>query len=72
VPFLDASGAIAVHELLVEAERAGIRIILCGVRRDLLRTLRPLLDEHRTGARFARNYDAAIKLAAQSSPRDAK
>ncbi len=43
VPFLDASGAIAVHELLVEAERAGIRIILCGVRRNLLRTLRPLV-----------------------------
>jgi SulP family sulfate permease len=67
VPFLDASGAIAVHELLVEAERAGIRIILCGVRRDLLRTLTPLFEEHGVRPRYARDYDAAVELAARPS-----
>jgi len=64
VPFLDASGAIAVHELLVEAERAGIRIILCGVRRDLLRTLKPLFEEHGAKPRYARDYESALRLAA--------
>jgi len=63
VPFLDASGAIAVHELLVEAEHAGIRIILCGVRRDLLRTLKPLLEAHGAQPRYARDYEAALELA---------
>lgn len=63
VPFLDASGAIAVHELLVEAQREGIRIILCGVRRDLLRTLKPLLKEHGVKPVHASNYDAALRLA---------
>ena len=32
VPFLDASGAIAIHELLAEAKRGGIHIILSGPR----------------------------------------
>ena len=64
IPFLDASGAIAVHELLTEAERAGIRIILSGARPDLLRILDPLLEEHR-GARprYAADYESALALA---------
>jgi SulP family sulfate permease len=63
VPFLDASGAIAVHELLVEARRGNIRIILCGVRRDLLRTLKPLFKAHGTRPLFASDYEAALRLA---------
>jgi sulfate permease, SulP family len=63
VPFLDASGAIAVHELLVEAQRGGIRIILSGVRRDLLRTLKPLFEEHGARPLYASDYEAALKLA---------
>jgi SulP family sulfate permease len=63
VPFLDASGAIAVHELLVEAQRGGIRIILCGVRRDLLRSLKPIFEEHGARPLYASDYQAALKLA---------
>jgi sulfate permease, SulP family len=66
VPFLDASGAIAVHELLVEAQRGGIRIILCGVRRDLLRTLKPLFEEHGARPLYASDYEAALKLAVRA------
>jgi SulP family sulfate permease len=66
VPFLDASGAIAVHELLVEAERAGIRIILSGAGPALLRTLEPLFGEHGARPLLAPDYGAALEMVARS------
>jgi SulP family sulfate permease len=64
VPFLDASGAIAVHELLAEAQRGGIGIILCGVRPDLMRSLEPLLAQHGTAPPLlAADYVQALRMA---------
>jgi len=70
VPFLDASGAIAIHELLAEAKRGGIHIILSGPRPSVRSMLRPLL-ELPEGARptLARDYETALKAAARLARR---
>lgn len=56
VPFLDASGALALEEFLEETGHEGIRVILCGARPDLRGLPGP------TKLTFAPDYAAALEL----------
>ena len=64
VPFLDASGALALEEFLEETGHEGIRVILCGVRPDLRLLLGTLVEaKSRTALLYAADYSAALDLA---------
>jgi sulfate permease, SulP family len=65
VPFLDSSGALALHEFLSETTRAGIAVIISGIRPKLLDMLAPLLAAHpELQPGFAGGYEEALALAA--------
>lgn len=69
VPYLDSSGAIAVEEFLKEAERGGIRIILSGVRPELLPTLQPLFEgDGGAGPIWATDDEEALRMAEAKPP----
>ena len=64
VPFLDASGALALEEFLEEAAHSSIRVILCGVRPHLRLLLGTLVEaKSRTALLYAADYSAARDLA---------
>jgi SulP family sulfate permease len=64
VPFLDASGALALEEFLEEAGHEDIRVILCGVRPDLRLLLETLVKaKSRTALLYAADYPTALDLA---------
>lgn len=64
VPFLDASGALALEEFLEETAHSAIRVILCGVRPELRILMGTLLEaQPRTELVYAADYPAALDLA---------
>lgn len=64
VPFLDASGALALQEFLEETAESGIRVILCGVRPHLRPLIENLLKvQPRVELLYASDYGAALVLA---------
>lgn len=69
VPYLDASGAVAVSELVRQAGATGTRVILCGV----LEQPKGVLERVRLGVadgavEHAPDYQAALTLAAEGKP----
>jgi sulfate permease, SulP family len=64
VPFLDASGAIAMREFLEQAEGSRTRVILCGLKPELLKLVERTFGN--TGGRAlatAPDYPAALAMA---------
>jgi sulfate permease, SulP family len=69
VPFLDASGALALEEFLAEADGSGIRVILCGVRPDLRSLIENLLKaQSHAELTYAADFGAALALATKEVP----
>jgi SulP family sulfate permease len=63
VPFLDASGAIALHEFLGQARTGGTSVILCGLRADLLALVeRVSHDRGKDAPLIAADYPSALAL----------
>lgn len=64
VPYIDASGAVALEEFLEQAGSIGTRVILCGMRPELRKLFRRLGHGHgHVQPHYAANLDAAIALA---------
>lgn len=64
VPFLDASGALALREFLGQAESNGIRVILSGLRPDLHELVTRAWQNHDGSApQIAPDYGAALAMA---------
>ena len=61
VPFVDSSGALALHEFVDRAERAGIAVILSGASPQLLKSVRRARRGHKL--RRAGTYAEALALA---------
>jgi SulP family sulfate permease len=61
VPFVDSSGALALHEFVERAERAGIDVILSGATPQLLKSVRRARRGHKL--RRAGTYAEALALA---------
>ncbi|MDB5699431.1 MAG: high affinity sulfate transporter, sulfate permease family protein [Alphaproteobacteria bacterium] len=65
VPFIDASGAVALEEFLEQAEADEVQVILCAPRPQLLALLK---DVHGPGAvPHAADYPAALALATSAA-----
>ena len=64
VPFLDASGAIALQDFLRQAQGNGIEAILCGLRPDLRDLLGRLSRDSGALPTLASDYAHALRLAA--------
>jgi SulP family sulfate permease len=64
VPFIDASGALALEEFLSETQRSDIRVLFCGVRPDLRLLLGTLVEAKlETELLYAADYATALDLA---------
>jgi SulP family sulfate permease len=61
VPFVDSSGALALHEFVERAERVGIAVILSGASPQLLKSVRRARRGHKL--RRAGTYAEALALA---------
>lgn len=61
VPFVDSSGALALHEFVERAGRAGIDVILSGASPQLLKSVRRIRRGHKL--RRAGTYSEALALA---------
>ena len=66
VPFLDASGALALEEFLRQARGNGIEVVICGLK-DEVRALLGRLGGTTFNASLATDYQAALALVAGSS-----
>ena len=67
VPYLDASGAVALREFVTQARSKGTRVILCGVQSQPFRILkRSGLGRSSGDVRHARDYDVALGLASEN------
>jgi SulP family sulfate permease len=65
VPYLDASGAVALREFLVQANASRTKVIISGVQSQPFRVLkRSGLGRSGKLAHYASDYDAAIAMAA--------
>jgi SulP family sulfate permease len=64
VPFLDASGALALQEFLVEAGQGGIAVILSGIGPNLRGLLENILEaELPTEPLYAKDFETALAMA---------
>jgi SulP family sulfate permease len=69
VPFLDASGALALEEFFDHAEGNGIRVVLAGAQPSVRGLLRHIVENGgRSGPVEAADYDAALVMAARRPP----
>jgi SulP family sulfate permease len=69
VPFLDASGALALEEFFDHAEGNGIRIVLAGAQPSVRGLLHHIVENGgRSGPVEAADYDAAVAMAAGRPP----
>ncbi len=69
VPFLDASGALALEEFFDHAEGNGIRIVLAGAQPSVRGLLHRIVENGgRSGPVEAADYDAAVAMAAGRPP----
>lgn len=64
VPYIDSTGADAIHAFVRQAKRRGIEIWLCGMNRQPLDFL-ARMDPPFAGARRARSYAGALKRLAE-------
>jgi SulP family sulfate permease len=67
VPTIDASGLVALEEVIDELTEAGIFVALCGALPNVLRVLRDAgyLDEHGKRGYYASSEDAVRRLRAE-------